>query len=174
MYVVGSSPPPFKSMRPSITDQVRVSDPPLIRQGKPPAIVIGCGVTLTAVLRLLHQADIPAYSVCISSGDFSRYSRWSRQLPGLYSTPVPSELPQILDNLSLESAVLFPCSDDWLTATAKLPERLAHRYPSSVAALPSCRNDGKQVALRAIAATRADSSSHNLPARLRSTNGISV
>lgn len=109
---------------------------PLTRQGKPPAIVVGCGVTLAAVLRLLHRAHIPAYSVCTSSGDFSRYSRWSRQLPGLDSTPVPSELPQLLENLSLESAVLFPCSDDWLTATTKLPEKLARRFPSSVAAPP--------------------------------------
>jgi D-aspartate ligase len=121
-------------MCPSIADQVQVSVP-LTRQDMPPALAVGCGVTLAAVLRLLHQADIPAYSVCTSSGDFSRYSRWYRPLPGLCSTPTPSELPQLLESLSIESAVLFPCSDDWLSATAELPERLARRFPSSVAAL---------------------------------------
>ncbi len=95
----------------------------------------GGNVTFSAVLRLLHRAEIPTYALCTDSG-FVGYSRWYRPLPGSGPGLAPHDLPELLANLSLESAVLLPCSDDWLAATAALPECLARRFPSSHASLP--------------------------------------
>jgi predicted ATP-grasp superfamily ATP-dependent carboligase len=108
----------------------------LTRAGMPPVIVIGGGnVTSAAVLRLLHRAGIPTYTLCADS-DFVAYSRWYRPLPGSGPDLAPHDLARLLASLSLESAVLLPCSDDWLIATAALPESLARRFPSSHASLP--------------------------------------
>ena len=98
----------------------------------PPIIAIGGGVTLAAVLHLLHRAKIAAYAVC-PEGDFAGYSRCYRPLPGCFPYLAPRDLPHLLTNLSFESAVLLPCSDVWLSAVADLPEDLARRFPSSLA-----------------------------------------
>jgi predicted ATP-grasp superfamily ATP-dependent carboligase len=94
-----------------------------------PVIVLGGGVTVTAVLTLLARAGIPSYTIC-SRNDFVRRSRWYRELPG-DKTVSPDNLGQFLERLSLERAVLMPCADDWLTAVAGLPGALAKRFPSS-------------------------------------------
>ncbi len=117
-----------------ISDQVQESIHSLTRTGTPPVIAMGGGVTLAAVLRLLHRAGIPAYSIC-SAGDFVHHSRWHRPLPGVWPDLTPRALPQLLECTFLESAVLLPCSDDWLSAVAALPNQLAGRFPSSVAPL---------------------------------------
>ena len=92
---------------------------------------MGGGVTLTAVLRLLHRASIPAFAVT-PEADFSHCSRWHRALPGSEQLR-PEGLARWLDNLELDCAVLLPCADDWLAATAALPTQIAQRFPSSVA-----------------------------------------
>ena len=92
---------------------------------------MGRGVTLTAVLRLLHRTGIPAFAVSPEK-DFSSYSRWHRELPGSEQLN-PNGLQSWLESLDLERAVLLPCADDWLAATAALPHELAQRFPSSVA-----------------------------------------
>jgi hypothetical protein len=121
-------------MHSHIADQVQESMHPATRLGTPPVIAMGGGVTLAAVLPLLHRAGFPAYSIC-SPGDFIRHSRWYRPLPGASPDFTPKSLQQFLERLSLQSAVLLPCSDDWLSATAALPHELARRFPSSVAPL---------------------------------------
>lgn len=93
-------------------------------------LALGSGVTLAAVLNVLHTVGIPAYALC-PDGDFVRGSRWYRPLPGEGGTATPENLQSILEHLSLEQAVLLPCSDDWLRAVANLPEPLAERFPSS-------------------------------------------
>jgi D-aspartate ligase len=98
----------------------------------PPIIAMGGGVTLAAVLRLLHRAKIAAYAVC-PKGDFAGYSRCYRPLPGRFPYRTPRDLPHLLTNLPFEGAVLLPCSDNWLSAVADLPEDLARRFPSSLA-----------------------------------------
>jgi D-aspartate ligase len=100
--------------------------------GKTPVIAMGGGVTLATVLRHLHRAGIPTYSICTPE-DFVRHSRWHRPVPGAWPAPTPRSLQKFLECLSLERAVLLPCSDDWLSATAALPPELARRFPSSVA-----------------------------------------
>ncbi len=94
---------------------------------------MGGGVTLTAVLRLLHHAGIPAFAVS-PDRDFSSHSRWHRILPGSEHLR-PSGLCNWLNHLDIESAVLLPCADDWVAATAALPTEMAARFPSSVASL---------------------------------------
>lgn len=121
-------------MRANIAYSVEESDHALACPGLPPVIAFGCGVTLAAVLGLLHRAGIPAYAVC-TCRDFSLHSRWYRPLPGVFPGLIPNDLPQLLESLPVESAVLLPCSDDWVAATAALPEDLARRFPSSVAPL---------------------------------------
>lgn len=94
-------------------------------------IAMGSGVTLTAVLRLLHRAGVPSFAISPNK-DFSTYSRWHRALPNSDRLK-PAGLPDWLDNLDLENAVLLPCADDWVTATAALPPELSRRFPSSIA-----------------------------------------
>jgi D-aspartate ligase len=94
-------------------------------------IAMGSGVSLCAAIRLLHRADIPAFVVC-PDDDFSRYSRWCRILPGAEKL-TPENLSSSLENLDLDSAVLLPCGDDWLAATAALPPESAIRFPASIA-----------------------------------------
>jgi len=95
-----------------------------------PVVALGSGVTLLAVLNVLRTARIPAYALGAQS-DFVRYSRWYRPLPTTVSITHAAELPELLETLTLEEAILLPCSDDWLSAVANLPERLSRRFPSS-------------------------------------------
>lgn len=99
----------------------------------PPVIAMGSGVTLTAVLRLLHRSGIPAFAVSPDK-DFSTHSRWHRVLPESEHLKA-SELKGWLDQLDLDGAVLLPCADDWVRAAAALPDEMARRFPSSVAPL---------------------------------------
>jgi len=95
-----------------------------------PVLAVGSGVTLLAVLNVLREAGIPAYALGPGS-DFVRHSRWYRALPVGLSNPQPADLPELLEKLAIEEAVLFPCSDDWLRAVAHLPASLSRRFPSS-------------------------------------------
>jgi len=95
-----------------------------------PVIVLGGGVTAAAVLTLLAQAKIPSYTIA-PLGDFVRRSRWHRDLPVSGLQPSIENLAAFLNQLSLEHAVLMPCSDDWASAVASLPGTLSTRFPSS-------------------------------------------
>jgi D-aspartate ligase len=96
---------------------------------QPPVFALGGGVTLAAVLNILRHTDIPCYALCPET-DFVRRSRWYRQLPTALPNPAPADLAALLESLEVESAVLLPCSDDWLRAVAALPAHLAQRFPS--------------------------------------------
>lgn len=96
-----------------------------------PVVALGGGITLAAVLNVLRQRGLPYYALCPHS-DFVSRSRWYRSLPTALANPGPADLVPLLDSLEIESAVLLPCSDDWLRAVAALPEVLAKRFPSSV------------------------------------------
>ena len=95
-----------------------------------PVIALGGGVTLTAALNVLRQSEIPSYALCPQT-DFVQHSRWYRALPTALPNPGPNDLQVLLESLEIESAVLLPCSDDWLRAVATLPASLARRFPSS-------------------------------------------
>jgi len=93
---------------------------------------MGSGLTLNGVLRILGRARLPIYCIC-PSDDFVLHSRWYREPPlARVSDLKPFELEKFLRCLSWEQAVLMPCSDDWVRATASLPPALARRFPASM------------------------------------------
>lgn len=97
-----------------------------------PVLVFGSSLTAIGVIRTLGRAGIPVFSVCATPGMIAR-SRWYRPLPELAGTdPQPRRLPEILDGLSIQKAVLMPCADDWAQAVAQLPSRLKDRFPTSI------------------------------------------
>jgi D-aspartate ligase len=97
-----------------------------------PAIVIGCGLTAVGVLRILHRARIPAYSLN-RSASIEEHSRWYRPLPGFRpETDGARSLVEILRACELPRAVLLPCSDHAVNEIAALPPALAERFPASV------------------------------------------
>lgn len=97
-----------------------------------PVLVFGSSLTAIGVIRTLGRVGIPSFSVCSSPGMIAR-SRWYRPLPELTGTdPQPPDLVKLLDNLSIQKAVLMPCADDWAEAIAQLPDRLKDRFPASI------------------------------------------
>ncbi|MBS1850407.1 MAG: hypothetical protein JST79_05815 [Acidobacteria bacterium] len=95
-----------------------------------PVLALGGGITLTAVLHLLHRKNIPVYTICAET-DFVRHSRLYRPAPGLAQALSPADLEPYLQETILPEAVLLPCSDDWAQAVALLPPELSGRFPHS-------------------------------------------
>jgi D-aspartate ligase len=125
----------FLSPRPAATylhtePYIEPSVPTSLRPEPLPVIALGGGVTLAAALNVLRQSGIPSYALCPQT-DFVQRSRWYRALPTALPNPGPNDLEALLESLEMESAVLLPCSDDWLRAVATLPASLARRFPSS-------------------------------------------
>ncbi len=100
-----------------------------------PILALGSGVTLAAVLNVLRHSGIPVYALC-PENDFVRHSRWYRALPTALPNPCPADLEALLESVEISSAVLLPCSDDWLRAVSVLAPDLARRFPCSVS--PEC------------------------------------
>jgi D-aspartate ligase len=109
---------------------IELAAPTQEHTGAPPVLALGGGITLAAVLNILHRNGLPYYALC-PPGDFVRLSRWYRPLTTRLLRPAPSDLEHLLTTLELESAFLLPCSDDWLRAVAQLPASLADRFPSN-------------------------------------------
>lgn len=98
-----------------------------------PAIVLGGHVTALGVLRCLGRLGIPAYLVS-EPRDYASRSRWARPLPGApQESADPAPLARFLESLSLQRALLLPCSDDWTRAVAALPGELHARFPTPIA-----------------------------------------
>lgn len=91
------------------------------------------GITALGVQRVLGAAAILYYTADRTDPVLTR-SRWYQPLPG---TGVPSDtgLGRWLRESGLEGAVIFPCSDRWVVATASLDPELADRFPASVPSL---------------------------------------
>lgn len=100
-----------------------------------PIIALGSGVTLAGVLNILRRSGIDVFALC-PPNDFVRHSRWYRLFPTALANPSPSDLTALLETSEINSAVLLPCSDDWLRAVTTLPAALASRFPSSTS--PAC------------------------------------
>jgi len=100
-----------------------------------PAVVLGSGVGALGALRRLRRARVPAYLLPAAPMYESR-SRWLRPVPGARGTlAAAGTLATLLENSSLERAVLLPTSDALLRAVCELPPLLAARFPSSTPAL---------------------------------------
>jgi predicted ATP-grasp superfamily ATP-dependent carboligase len=97
-------------------------------------LVFGAGLTVLGVIRRLHAAGIPAYTIADEPG-FERRSRWYRPAPA----PPPGgssaevDLAAYLQALPFERAVLMPCSDAWVVRVARLAPSHTARFPASIA-----------------------------------------
>lgn len=102
---------------------------------RPPALILGSGITALGVQRVLGQAGIP-YLTAHRTDPLLTRSRWYRPLPGT-GGPTDGDLEGWLRTSGLERAVVFPCSDRWVVAAAALDPGLADRFPASVPSLDS-------------------------------------
>jgi len=93
-----------------------------------PVLAIGFGVTTLGAIRCLGRAGIPALCVHRDLG-FVGSSRWCRRTEQRIGSG--EDLGEFLRRLPIARAVLMPCSDDWVLATAALDPELARRFPSS-------------------------------------------
>jgi predicted ATP-grasp superfamily ATP-dependent carboligase len=96
----------------------------------PPVLILGGGLTALGVLRLLGRRGVPAF-VWPPATDFVLHSRWYRTAPAVPALR-DAGLNQLLQELSVERAVLMPVSDAWSLAVARRPEGLRGRFPASV------------------------------------------
>lgn len=100
---------------------------------KPPALILGKGITALASMRCLGRRGIPLYVAGTTDALLTR-SRWYRPLPGALGTEIPNgDLEGRLASLDIERMVLIPTSDRWATAVSRLQPERASRFPSTVA-----------------------------------------
>lgn len=109
--------------------------PTSVRPKTLPVLALGGGVTLAGVLNVLRRSGIDVFALCPPE-DFVRRSRWYRPFPTALPNPSPSDLQALLETSEISSAVLLPCSDDWLRAVSNLPASLLDRFPCSTS--PEC------------------------------------
>ncbi len=99
---------------------------------RPPVIILGAHVAALASLRLLARRGIDCYVIDDTDNVITR-SRWYRPtVPRLLETADPEALAAALRSMDLATAVLIPCSDQWVSAVAGLPADLRERFPSAV------------------------------------------
>lgn len=97
-----------------------------------PVILLGEGLTLLGAVRCFGRSGIPAY-VLNGPDRLARHSRFHQMLPGhRIALEGYADLPAVLRELELETAVLVPCSDPWAAAVSRLDPELAARFPSVV------------------------------------------
>lgn len=98
---------------------------------KPPAIVLGHGLTVLGTIRGLGRRGIRSY--CLGpQPQFVARSRWYRTLGEANLPDMETSADQMLRGLHFDRAVLIPCTDRWVRAVAGLPDDLHYRYPSAV------------------------------------------
>jgi predicted ATP-grasp superfamily ATP-dependent carboligase len=97
-----------------------------------PAVILGSHLSALAVLRALGARGIPTHLLA-RRGDVAARSRFATPLAPVEAEDVGT-LQTALDRSDLDTAVLFPCSDDWLEAVAALPSPVAEAYPASIVA----------------------------------------
>jgi D-aspartate ligase len=104
---------------------------PIAKYEKVPVLVLGTGITALGVIRSLAAAGIRAYCVSDRLG-FVEKSRFCRSLAGVHDPlHAGDDLNEFLSRLSLEQAVLVPCSDDWVLAASQIRSELTDRFPIS-------------------------------------------
>jgi D-aspartate ligase len=100
----------------------------------PPVIVLGVGVTALGVLRILYRDGLTAY-LAEGTDAMLAQSRAYRSLPPGNTSFTGGSLDAWLRSLTLERAVLMPCSDEWVARVAALEPAIRVRFPASVSAL---------------------------------------
>jgi predicted ATP-grasp superfamily ATP-dependent carboligase len=103
----------------------------IAKSGEVPAIVLGTGITALGVIRSLARAKVLTYAVSGNLG-FVGKSRYCRQLLASGRALTSHEdLPGFLADLSLDRAVLIPCSDDYVIAAGRLDANLQDKFSIS-------------------------------------------
>jgi predicted ATP-grasp superfamily ATP-dependent carboligase len=99
-----------------------------------PCIVLGGGITGLGVVRSLGRAG-PELHVVAAHGDLAGRSRFvTGHIDDVPETDDPDVLARALVAHGFDEAVLFPCSDTWAQAVARMSEEQRARYPSSISA----------------------------------------
>lgn len=106
---------------------------------RPPALVLGRGITALGTLRSLARSGLTTF-VAGNEDGWVASSRWYRvpQVTGA-ATLLPAGLAGFLATLPFPRVVLFPCSDEWVAAVAELPAEAAGRCATSLAPRESLR-----------------------------------
>lgn len=98
---------------------------------RPPVLLLGSGLTVLGVLRLLGRAGFNP--LVVGPAGLADRSRWFRPCPPSRAKVNPeSDLADWLDGLPLDRAVLMPCGDDWALRVAKCAPDVGARFPSSL------------------------------------------
>ncbi len=98
-----------------------------------PAVVLGSSITTLGVLRSLGELNIPSIYLT-NDGSFIPYSKWCKsKVLTSENLSDKNSLNKILNNLPVERAVLFPCSDPILMNVANLNSDMKDRFPASIA-----------------------------------------
>ncbi len=94
-----------------------------------PSLILGSHTTALGVIRSLARAGIR--SLCITKPNrYITFSRHYRRPPfGYPFLSDPTRLDDYLAEFPLQRAVLFPCSDDWVLAVARMDDKLRERFP---------------------------------------------
>jgi len=101
--------------------------------GRPPVLIFGSHLAALGVLRVLARRGITAYVADDTSNVIVR-SRWYRPAErSLRETADPAVLAEYLRSLSLPTAILIACSDQWALAVSGLPADVRERFPASIA-----------------------------------------
>lgn len=105
-------------------------------RARPPALILGTGITALGTLRALADAGIDVYALS-ADPEWERYSRWYRPLPGATPLGEATQLEGCLSSITIPEAVVFPCSDHLSRAFAALPASLKNRFRMTQAPLAS-------------------------------------
>ena len=104
---------------------------------RPPVLVLGSGLTVLGVIRLLTRAGLTPLVVGDQPGVAGK-SRWYQSAPASRAGVAPeTDLATWLDGLPLERAVVMPCSDHWALRVAECAPALGGRFPSSLPSFSS-------------------------------------
>ena len=107
-----------------------VSGPQQVVDG--PCVVLGGGITALGVVRSLGRAGHRVLVVA-RRGDLAGHSRWvAEHIDDVSEADDPNALVQSLVGHGIGEAVLFPCSDTWAQAVARMNDGYRTRYPTSI------------------------------------------
>jgi len=120
-----------------------------------PCVVLGGGITALGVVRSLGRSGLTPIVVS-PRGDLAAKSRWAeRHIDDIPETDDPEAVVTALTEHGVARAVLFPCSDTWAQAVARVSDDARERYPASISE-PDVLDALVDKALFRAAATRFD------------------
>lgn len=96
---------------------------------RPPALVLGAGVTALGVLRILGRRGIPAF-LATPPDPVTARSRWYQRAPMRGAWEGGEPLEENLARVELDRAVLVACSDSLAMAVAERPPRAGDSFLS--------------------------------------------